>query len=59
MRLLEKLGKTKRSDDCDHANVVETAIHGLERRVCGDCGHVAIAYSEPVVTEARPARHRF
>lgn len=31
-------------DRCTHDQVTETANYGLQRIVCGDCGHVSVGY---------------
>lgn len=45
----QSIGNRRSSEKCPHDNVQTSASAGLQRRVCLDCGHVAIAYVSDVV----------
>ena len=41
-------------DTCDHDQISVTTIAGLERTVCGDCGHVSVGYLYDLVEALHP-----
>lgn len=41
--------KWRRVSECEHENVQTSLAAGLQRKVCLDCGHVAIAFVQDVV----------
>jgi flavoprotein len=32
------------AEECPHDSITATANYGLQRTVCGDCGHVSVGY---------------
>jgi hypothetical protein len=43
-------------DTCDHEQISVTTIAGLERTVCGDCGHVSVGYLYDLVETLHPVQ---
>lgn len=65
-RWTEYLRSRDTVEQCTHDQVTETTNYGLQRTVCGNCGHVSVGYlhdifesrevgSQPSSEEAAPS----